>query len=101
MNYDTIVVGAGSAGAIVATRLSEDPDRSVLLLEAGPDYPQIEQLPDEIRLGHGGDRNIWARAFGADSKFSWNYLGKAYRRSRAHAGAQGQDRRRLQRRQCP
>ena len=77
MNYDTIVVGAGSAGAIVATRLSEDPGRSVLLLEAGPDYPEIEQLPDEIRLGHGGDRNIWARAFGADSKFSWNYVGKS------------------------
>ena len=76
MNYDTIVVGAGSAGAILATRLSEDPGRSVLLLEAGPDYPDIEQLPDEIRLGHGGDRNIWARAFGADSKFSWNYVGR-------------------------
>ena len=77
MNYDTIVVGAGSAGAIVATRLSEDPDRSVLLLEAGVDYPEFEQLPDEIKLGHGGDRNIWARAFGADSKYSWNFVGKA------------------------
>jgi hypothetical protein len=30
---------------------SEDPERSVLLLEAGPDYPQFDHLPDEIKFG--------------------------------------------------
>ena len=59
-NFDYIVVGAGSAGAVLAARLSEDPHTRVLLLEAGPkDNSFWIHLP----IGYG--KTMWS------TKYNW------------------------------
>ena len=54
-SYHFIVVGGGTAGAVVASRLSEDPAVSVLLLEAGGDGTRLSNVPMFMALNFNGE----------------------------------------------
>ena len=71
MKYDVIVIGAGSAGCVVAARLAEGPRRSVLLLEAGVDYPDFERLPNDLKYGYTN------AAYRKGAPHDWEYTGMA------------------------
>ncbi|MDE9484362.1 GMC family oxidoreductase N-terminal domain-containing protein, partial [Xenorhabdus bovienii] len=63
MVFDYIIIGAGSAGNVLATRLTEDPNVTVLLLEAGgPDYrfDFRTQMPAALAYPLQGTRYNWA-----------------------------------------
>jgi predicted dehydrogenase (TIGR03970 family) len=69
MTYDVVIVGGGAAGCVLAARLAANPAISVLLLEAGNDYPDPTHLPDEVKFGH----TRFAEA--PDSQHNWALRG--------------------------
>nr|XP_045361297.1 choline dehydrogenase, mitochondrial-like [Camelus bactrianus]XP_045361298.1 choline dehydrogenase, mitochondrial-like [Camelus bactrianus]XP_045361299.1 choline dehydrogenase, mitochondrial-like [Camelus bactrianus]XP_045361300.1 choline dehydrogenase, mitochondrial-like [Camelus bactrianus]XP_045361301.1 choline dehydrogenase, mitochondrial-like [Camelus bactrianus]XP_045361302.1 choline dehydrogenase, mitochondrial-like [Camelus bactrianus] len=67
--YSHVVVGAGSAGCVLAGRLTEDPDRRVLLLEAGPKdlYAGSKRLLWKIHMPAALVANL------CDDRYNWCY----------------------------
>src|SRR5512137_3163765 len=64
-SFDTIIVVAGSAGCVLANRLTEDPDRHVLLLEAGgPTTGLFKDMP------------IAFQAYVQRRDLNWNFVGE-------------------------
>ncbi|WIM92812.1 GMC family oxidoreductase N-terminal domain-containing protein [Actinoplanes oblitus] len=64
--YTDVIVGAGSTGGVIASRLSADPQRRVLLIEAGPDFPS-DRLPADVFDG----------LYPSFSEHDWGYSAEA------------------------
>ncbi len=70
--FDYIVIGAGSSGAVLASRLSENSNNNVLLIEAGDTFEKIEDIPDVIKNGMATGAD-WTGNLAVGTEYDWKY----------------------------
>src|SRR5262245_25368307 len=87
MHFDTVIIGCGTTGSMLAADLSADPSRTVCAIEAGPDYPTSDEIPRHVfeylappETTHDSAPNrLSTTSFLVNSPANWGYTARSTR----------------------
>jgi choline dehydrogenase len=74
--FDTVIVGCGTAGSILAARLTEDESRTVCVIEAGRDYRTFDDLPAAVRVPRA-NRSESSSNPNYSAAVDWGYMARS------------------------